>query len=94
MRAIRFLIENPRTEGAFNLCAPQPLRNAELSRVIGKVLRRPSFIPVPAFAMKLLLGEKSIIVLDGQRQLPKRLLELGFTFRFPTVEAALRDLMQ
>jgi len=94
VRAIRFLIENPQAEGAFNLCAPQPLRNAELSRVIGKALRRPAWMPAPAFAMKLLLGEKSIIVLDGQRQLPKRLLELGFAFRFPTAEEALRDLMQ
>jgi uncharacterized protein (TIGR01777 family) len=94
VRAIRFLIESPQAEGAFNLCAPQPLRNADLSRVIGKVLRRPMWLPMPAFAMRLLLGEKSTLVLDGQRQLPKRLLELGFQFRFPDVESALRDLVK
>jgi uncharacterized protein (TIGR01777 family) len=94
VRAIRFLIESPQAEGAFNLCAPQPLRNADLSRVIGKVLRRPMWLPMPAFAMRLLLGEKSTLVLDGQRQLPKRLLELGFQFGFPDVESALRDLVK
>jgi uncharacterized protein (TIGR01777 family) len=94
VRAIRFLMDNAEAQGAFNLCAPMPLRNAELGRVVGKVMRRPSFLPMPAFAMKLLLGEKSVIVLDGQRQLPKRLLELGFEFRFPTAEAALQDLLK
>lgn len=92
VRAIRFLMDNANAKGAFNLCAPHPIRNAELSRMLGQVMRRPSFLPTPAFAMKLLLGEKATLVLDGQRQLPKRLLELGFEFRFPTVETALRDL--
>jgi uncharacterized protein len=94
VRAIRFLIERPDARGAFNLCAPEPLRNAELARVIGRVMGRPSFVPVPAFAMKLLLGDKATLVLDGQRQVPKRLLELGFQFQFPQVEAALRDLLK
>jgi len=94
VRAIRFLMDSAEAQGAFNLCAPNPLTNAALARVIGKVMRRPSFLPMPAFAMQLLLGEKSVIVLDGQRQLPKRLLELGFEFRFPTAEAALRDLLK
>ncbi len=94
VRAIRFLMDHANAQGAFNVCAPHPIRNAELSRVLGQVMRRPSFIPTPAFAMKLLLGEKATLVLDGQRQLPQRLIELGFEFKFPTVEAALRDLLQ
>jgi uncharacterized protein (TIGR01777 family) len=94
VRAIRFLIDNPDASGAFNVCAPNPLTNADLSRVIGRVMRRPSFMPMPAFAMRLLLGEKATLVLDGQRQMPKRLQQMGFQFHFPDVESALRDLLK
>ena len=94
VRAIRFLIEGTSARGAFNLCAPEPLRNGELARVIGQVMRRPAFVPTPAFAIKLLLGDKATLVLDGQRQVPKRLIELGFTFQFPQVQAALQDLLK
>jgi NAD dependent epimerase/dehydratase family enzyme len=58
------------------------------------VLRRPAFVPVPTFALRLALGEMSIVVLEGQRTIPRRLLDLGFTFRFPEAEAALRDLLE
>jgi uncharacterized protein (TIGR01777 family) len=94
VRAIRFLIDDPDARGAFNVCAPNPLTNADLSHVIGRVMRRPSFMPTPAFAMRLLLGEKATLVLDGQRQMPKRLQQMGFQFRFPDVESALRDLLK
>jgi len=94
LRAIRFLIDNPDVSGAFNVCAPNPLTNAHLSRVIGQVMHRPSFVPTPAFAMRLLLGEKSTLVLDGQRQMPRRLQQMRFEFRFPHVDAALRDLLR
>jgi len=77
VRAIRFLIDDPEARGAFNVCAPNPLTNADLSRVIGRVMRRPSFMPTPAFAMRLLLGEKATLVLDGQWQMPKRLQQMG-----------------
>lgn len=91
--AIRFLIENERAVGPFNLCAPQPLTNAEFARVLGKVLGRPSWLPVPGFALKLALGEVASMVLDGQKALPRKLLDLGFRFRFPDAESALRDLL-
>jgi hypothetical protein len=94
VRAIRFLMERADARGAFNLCAPEPLRNGELARVIGQVMRRPSCVPTPAFAMKLLLGDKAALVLDGQRQVPKRLLELGFQFQFPQAKVALQDLLK
>ena len=94
VRAIRFLIENPAASGAFNLCAPNPLRNADFGRVLGRVMRRPSYFPVPAFAMRLMMGEKATLVLEGQRQVPKRLQQMGFVFQFPEAEAALRDLMK
>lgn len=90
--AIRFLIERADAQGPFNLAAPQLIRQAEFSRALGQALGRPSWLPVPAFALRLLLGEMAAVLLDGQRATPRRLLELGFTFRFPTIEAALRDL--
>jgi uncharacterized protein (TIGR01777 family) len=94
VRAIRFLIENEAASGSFNLAAPNPLTNAEFSRAVGRVLRRPAFVPVPTFALRLALGEMSIVVLEGQRTIPRRLLDLGFTFRFPEAEATLRDLLE
>jgi uncharacterized protein (TIGR01777 family) len=92
--AIRFLIENQAASGPFNLTAPNLLTNAEFSRVAGRVLRRPAFVPVPAFALCLLFGEMSTVLLKGQRAISRRLQDLGFTFRFPEAEAALRDLLQ
>jgi len=93
VRAIRFLIENDAAQGPFNLTAPGPVTNADFGRALGRVLRRPSFVPAPAFALRLFLGEMSTVLLDGQRAVPRHMLDLGFTFRFPEVEAALRDLL-
>ncbi len=93
VRAIRFLIEHEQTHGAYNLTAPQPLPNREVARMVGRVMRRPSLVPVPAFALKLALGEVASVVLDSQRVVPQRLQEAGFTFRFPDLEAALRHLL-
>jgi hypothetical protein len=91
--AIRFLLENPAARGPFNLCAPAPLTNAQFGKAIGRVLGRPSWLPVPAFAMRLALGEVASMVLEGQRATPRKLLDLGFRFRFPDAESALRDLL-
>ena len=93
VRAIRWLIEREDASGQFNLAAPETLTNAEFGRVLGRVMRRPSFMPTPGFALRLVLGELSTLLLDGQHQVPQRLLDHGFTFRFPTAEAALRDLL-
>jgi uncharacterized protein (TIGR01777 family) len=92
-RALRFLIENEEARGAFNITAPNPATNGELAKLIGKVMGRPSFIPVPGFAMRLAFGEVADVVLKGQRAVPKRLLDLGFEFQFPAAEAALKDLL-
>jgi uncharacterized protein len=92
VRAIRFLIENGRANGPFNLCSPSPVTNRRFSKILGKVLRRPSFIPVPAFVLKLILGEMSTVLLEGQRAVPKRLQELGYKFQFPEIEPSLRNL--
>ena len=94
VRAIRFLLENEGAHGLFNLSAPNPLTNRAFGKVIGQVLQRPSLIPVPAFALKLALGEVSTIVLDGQRAIPQRLEAAGFTFRFPDAKSALTNLLR
>lgn len=92
--AIRFLIEMAEAAGVFNLTAPNPLTNAGFGQVVGRVMGRPSFMPTPAFAMRAVFGEMATLLLDGQRAVPKRLLELGFQFRFPHAEAALQDLLR
>ncbi|MGW3312243.1 TIGR01777 family oxidoreductase [Streptomyces sp. NPDC001073] len=88
--AIRHLIDTDGLSGPFNLTAPNPLTNREISAAMGRVLRRPSLFAVPAPALKLALGEMSGEVLGSQRVLPKRLLESGFTFAFPEIEGAIR----
>jgi uncharacterized protein (TIGR01777 family) len=90
--AIRFLMENDSASGTFNLAAPNPLTNAEFSCLVGQCLRRPILIPIPAFALRLLFGEMATAVLDGQRAIPKRLLQLGFNFQFPEAGHALKEL--
>ena len=91
--AIRFLLDSPEARGPFNLTAPEPRTNRQFSRTLGRVLGRPSFMPAPAFALELALGEMAKIVLEGQRAVPRRLLEAGYEFRFSGLEAALRDLL-
>ncbi|MGZ4200503.1 MAG: TIGR01777 family oxidoreductase [Thermoleophilaceae bacterium] len=76
--------------GALNVTAPEPVTNRELSRALGRLLVRPAITPVPGFALGLLYGEMGSIVTTGQRAVPGRLLELGYEYRHPEFEAALR----
>lgn len=92
--AIRFLIERADADGPFNLTAPEPLSNRDFSRALGEVLHRPSFAPAPGFAFRLLLGEMADALLHGQRAVPRRLLDLGYVFRYPEAPGALRDLLR
>lgn len=95
MRAIRFLIERDDARGAYNLTAPEPLTNEQFGRVLARVLHRPFWFPVPAFALKLALGEMAeLLLLNGQRVLPERLLRAGFKFQFPTAQSALQDTLR
>ena len=82
-----------RYEGVFNGTAPEPVTNAAFTRELGQALGRPAFLPAPGFALRLALGEASVVLLTGQRVLPRRALELGFAFRFPTLAAALERLV-
>ncbi|MCL4861705.1 MAG: TIGR01777 family oxidoreductase [Caldilineaceae bacterium] len=94
VRAILFLLNHGEADGPFNLAAPEPLTNKELAQVIGKVMGRPAFFPTPGFAMQAIFGEMATVLLDGQRAAPERLQALGFTFNYPTAEAALRALLK
>ncbi len=92
--AFIFLLKHPELSGPFNLCSPSPVRNKELARAIGKALHRPSFLPAPAFMIKLVLGEFGSVILKGQRVVPRRLLESGFTFQHPEVDKAIEKVLR
>jgi uncharacterized protein (TIGR01777 family) len=93
-RAFVFFLERQDVQGVFNVTAPQPLTNVNFGRTVSQVMHRPFWAPVPSFALKLVLGEMSELVLEGQRVLPRRLLEMGFQFQFDTLQKAVEDLIQ
>jgi hypothetical protein len=88
-----FLLQQEAAQGPYNACAPLPVRNAEFTKALGQALSRPAILPVPAFALRAGLGELSELLLGGQRAVPKRLLEAGFSFRFTHLDVALADLL-
>ena len=83
-------IDDESVSGAVNVTAPEPVTNKEFSRTLGRVLVRPVITPVPGFALRLLYGEMGSIVTTGRRVVPTRLTELGYEFRYPELEPALR----
>ncbi len=87
-------LEDERVRGPLNATAPEPIRNRDLARAIGKVLRRPSAVPAPTLAIRLALGELADSALSSQRVVPRKALGLGYRFRFPDLETALRDLLR
>ena len=78
VNAIQFLLQDNSSRGVYNLTSPNPVRQREFAKIAGQILQRPSFFPIPGFALKLLMGEKASLVLDGQRVLPRRLIEAGY----------------
>jgi uncharacterized protein len=90
---VRWLIADLEARGAFNGCAPAPVSNAEFGRTLGRALGRPAILPTPALALKLVFGEMADLLLTGQRAIPARATELGFQFRFPSLQDALADLI-
>ena len=91
--AIRFLLENENASGPYNLIAPVPVSNAEFMRTVAETLHRPYWFHVPAFLLRIPLGEMSVLLIEGRSAHPKRLIELGFQFRFGNLEHAMEDLL-
>ncbi len=94
VNAMVHLLEKEDTQGIYNLCAPNPVKMKDFGRTLARVMHRPYWFPAPAFALHLLLGEMSTLVLGGQRAVPQRLVESGYSFQFPHLEPALRDLLK
>lgn len=90
--AIRFLLDDERARGSYNLIAPESTSNADFLRALARTLKRPYWFHVPAFLMRLALGEMSVMVLEGRPAQPQRLLEAGYQFKHPTLESALKEL--
>ncbi|RJF56288.1 TIGR01777 family oxidoreductase [Serratia inhibens] len=93
VNGILYLLEHATLQGPFNMVAPYPVHNEQFAAQLANVLDRPAFLRVPAFAMRLLMGEAAVLVLGGQRAVPKRLEEAGFGFRFLELEQALDDVI-
>ena len=91
--AIRFLLEDQNARGVYNMIAPTPTSNAGFMRALAKSLHRPYWLRTPAWLLRVMLGGMSVLVTEGRYARPKRLLELGYRFQFPGIEAALADLL-
>ncbi|MGL4734759.1 MAG: TIGR01777 family oxidoreductase [Enterovibrio sp.] len=91
--ALLLLLQRDDLQGAFNICAPAPVTNLVFSQALAKQLKRPHLFPLPAFLIKLALGEASQLLLDSLRVYPNALLKNGFSFRYPDIELALQDLL-
>ncbi|MBE9258785.1 MULTISPECIES: TIGR01777 family oxidoreductase [Aphanizomenonaceae] len=86
-------LTNPTMEGVYNATAPQPVRMNDLSTTMGNVMNRPSWLPVPGFAIEAILGDGAKVVLEGQKVLPKRTLESGFEYQYPNLQSALTQIL-
>lgn len=93
IRIFFFLLEKTDVKGPVNCCAPNPVRNAELTKALGEVLHKPAIMPTPGFVIRLALGELGDVLLTGQKVMPKKVLENGFQFTFPEIKEALQDLI-
>jgi hypothetical protein len=86
-------LTRPDIEGVLNATAPNPVRMSEFCQVLGKTLNRPSWLPVPSFALEALLGDGAMVVLEGQQVLPKKTTSYGFNYQYPTMEQALSEIL-
>ena len=91
---IHFIIEKETIRGAINGTAPNPVTNKVFSKHLGRALKRPAFFPMPAFVLKLMLGEMAEeLLLSGRKVIPKKALEAGYTFKFAELQDALNDIV-
>ena len=86
-------IKRPEIEGVYNATAPNPVRMNKLCQTLGEVMNRPSWLPVPSFALELLLGEGAKVVLEGQQVLPKKTEAAGFKYKYPQLKSALENIL-
>jgi uncharacterized protein (TIGR01777 family) len=86
-------LAQPEMQGVYNATAPNPVRMDEFCKVLGEAINRPSWLPVPGFALEALLGDAAQVVLEGQQVLPKRTLESGFEYKYPTVLPAVQQIL-
>jgi uncharacterized protein (TIGR01777 family) len=86
-------LDNAEARGPLNGTAPGPVTNRDFSKALGRALHRPAFMPMPGFALRVLVGEAAEVILTGQRVLPRRAQRLGHVFKYPTVDAALREIV-
>ncbi len=91
---ILFSLNRSEVEGVMNATAPNPVRMSEFCQILGEILHRPSWLPVPSFALEMLLGDGAKVVLEGQQVLPKRTLSTGFEYQYPTLKAALSEILR
>ncbi|MEF2243556.1 TIGR01777 family oxidoreductase [Paenibacillus sp. IITD108] len=94
VRLIIFCLEQPDLSGVVNASAPEPVANDQFGRAIGRAMKRPHWLPVPAPAFRLLLGEMADLLLTGQRAVPRKALKHGFQFLYPTVDSAMQQLFK
>ena len=93
--AVSFLLNKPELSGPFNVTSPQPVSQAQFARALAKTMHRPLFFKIPSFLIRLLFGEMGeCLLLKGQRVIPKRLLDIGFQFRYPSIKDAFRHEFQ
>ncbi len=93
LSAYIFVFDNDKMEGTFNLSAPNPVTNKVLTKTLGKVLHRPTVIPLPKFVLKFLFSEGATVLTEGQSVVPERLLKNNFTFKYPVIEEALKNVL-
>jgi len=87
----KVIIEDECADGIYNLCAPEPTTNIELTKTLGSLLSRPTVFAIPAWIIRLAFAEGSTLMLEGQKVYPKKLLESGFEFKYPTIREALKS---
>jgi len=92
--AFLFLLDHSEISGPVNLTSPNPVRNKELAEALGEVLGRPSFLAVPGFLLKWVLGEFGSMLLEGQRVIPQKLMKKGFPFQYPGIRSALTQIVR
>lgn len=93
LSAYLFVFINDKMKGTFNLCAPNPVTNKVLTKTLGKILHRPTVIPLPKFVLRFLFSEGATVLTEGQNVVPERLLNNNFIFKYPTIEEALREVL-